>query len=78
MTMIVRANIVTKLETGLTDSEISKALVGFTDADGVSSYAKAGISACVKAGVVTGRSNSMIAPQDYITRAEVGDRGRFC
>jgi len=70
MSMIARAMKLTGLEAGLTDSDVSGALAGFTDADSASAYAKTGISACVKAGIVSGRTGGLIAPKDNITRAE--------
>ena len=43
----------------------------FEDASDISAYAAEGVEACVSAGLVTGRSESSIAPQAQITRAEV-------
>jgi hypothetical protein len=44
---------------------------GFGDASKSADYAKYGIAACVKTGVVSGRDGNLIAPKDNITRAEV-------
>lgn len=38
------------------------------DADNAADYAKNGIAACVGTGVVSGRSDKLIAPKDNITR----------
>ncbi|PKM83269.1 MAG: hypothetical protein CVU89_00495 [Firmicutes bacterium HGW-Firmicutes-14] len=41
------------------------------DADESANYAKTGIAACVKTGIVSGRNGNSIARKDNITRAEV-------
>lgn len=71
MTMIARAMKITKLEAGLSSAEISALLAKFTDSGSISSYAQSSIAECVKAGVVTGRTATTIAPIANITRAEV-------
>ena len=71
MTMIARAMKLTKLELGLTDDEMSELLLGYADAKDVANYAKASIGACIKTGIVSGRSGKELAPKEYITRAEV-------
>ncbi len=71
MTMIARAMQVTKLEVNLTDSETSTILAGYTDAHRAADYAKSGIAACVKTGLISGRCSNTLAPRDNITRAEV-------
>ena len=71
MAMIARAMQVTKLEANLTDSETNKVLAGFTDANRAADYAKPGIAACVKTGLISGRNPNTLAPKDNITRAEV-------
>ncbi|BBH22428.1 hypothetical protein Back11_37730 [Paenibacillus baekrokdamisoli] len=43
----------------------------FTDAKNVSEWAKISIADCLQAGVVTGRNSTELAPQAYISRAEV-------
>lgn len=69
--MIARAMKITGLDVELTDSEVNKVLAGFTDANSAADYAKAGIAACVKTGIISGRSKTTLAPKDDITRAEV-------
>lgn len=71
MTMIGRAMKITGLETNLKESEVNTLLTGYKDAGAVSSYAKSAIGECLKAGVVSGKADKMLAPKDYITRAEV-------
>jgi len=71
MTMIARAMEITKPVVGLTDSEANKILASFTGGDSTSAYARTGIAACVKTGIISGRSKITLAPKDNITRAEV-------
>ena len=40
------------------------------DSSTVSEYARLGVAACIETGVINGRGIGMIAPGDYITRAE--------
>lgn len=70
MTIIARAMKITGLEASLDDSETSTLPAGYTDLAAASSYARTGITACLKAGIVSGRSGGIVAPKDYITRAE--------
>ena len=69
--MIARAMKITGLKISLTDSEISALLSSYSDADNTSDYAKNSIAECLKTGIITGTDGGVIAPQDYITRAEV-------
>ena len=69
--MIARAMKITGLDATLTDSEMVTLLASYTDSANASDYAKTSIAACLKTGVVTGRSNSTVAPKENITRAEV-------
>ncbi|HYE81763.1 MAG TPA: S-layer homology domain-containing protein [Clostridia bacterium] len=71
MTMIARAMKITRLDTGLTDSEASKILGGLNGGDSFSVYAKTGIAACVKNGIISGGDQITLVPKDNITRAEV-------
>lgn len=48
-----------------------KLLLPFGDADAVSDWAADGIASSLQAGIVTGRSETVLAPQDYVSRAEV-------
>ncbi|TBL79546.1 S-layer homology domain-containing protein [Paenibacillus thalictri] len=71
MTIIARVMNLTGIQLGVVDGEAEQLLAGFTDADRISGYAKAGIAASVKAGLVSGKSEGAIAPADPMTRAEV-------
>lgn len=71
MTIIARAMNITGLKAGLNTGEFDKLPGVFTDADKAADYAKNAIAACVDSGVVSGRSDKLIAPKDSITRAEV-------
>ena len=71
MTMLARAMKITGLNVSLTGSDVSKLLEVYFDGSSASAYAKDSIAACLKAGIVSGRGNSTIAPKNYITRAEV-------
>jgi len=71
MTMIARAMKLTKLAPKLTDTQIASLLGTYTDASGVSTYARESIAACIDTGVVLGRPDNTVAPKAPITRAEV-------
>lgn len=71
MAMIARAMKITGLEISLTYSETSSLLAAYTDGASAADYAKGSIAACLKAGIVSGTSESTISPKDHITRAEV-------
>ena len=71
MTIIAGAMKITGLGVELADSEVSRILSGFADANSAAAYAKTGIAACVNAGVISGRPEAGLAPKDNITRAEV-------
>ncbi len=71
MTMIARAMKITELESNLAGNEASALLGAYTDGADVSSYTTESIAACLKTGVVTGRSATTIVPQGFVTRAEV-------
>ncbi|MFA9423418.1 MAG: S-layer homology domain-containing protein, partial [Sedimentibacter sp.] len=71
MAMISRAMTITGLEVELTADEIADVMSGFIDADKSETYAKECMVSCIKAGIVTGRTDNQIAPNNNITRAEV-------
>ena len=71
MAMIARAMKVTGLKAELTTGDVQNLLAGFEDADQTAEYAKDGIASCIKAGIVSGRNATQVAPKDNITRAEV-------
>jgi hypothetical protein len=71
MTIISRAMTVTKLNSGLTASQITTLISGYKDGKSVSVWAANGIGSCLKTGIVTGKTNATLCPLDNITRAEV-------
>lgn len=71
MAILARAMTLTGLPADITDEEVNSLLASFEDADGIADYAKTAIAASVKAGLVSGRSSTEIAPDALMTRAEV-------
>lgn len=71
MTMLRGAMKLTKLEVELTNVEVEKLIAGFTDGSQTSDWSRNSVAACVKAGIISGRTGNMAAPEDNITRAEV-------
>ncbi len=71
MAMTARAMAITGLPADISSGETDELLAGFTDAVQAADYAKDSIAACVKTGVVSGRSSAIVAPKDNITRAEI-------
>jgi hypothetical protein len=71
MAILARAMALTGLPVDATDEEVKNLLASFGDADGIADYAKTAIAASVKAGLVSGRSSTEIAPDALMTRAEV-------
>ncbi len=71
MTMISRAMQLTGLGADQSSDEMAALLAAFSDDASVSSYAKAGIAACLKTGIVSGTIEGTLAPKDTVTRAEV-------
>ncbi len=71
MAILARAMALTGLPVDATDEEVKSLLASFGDADGIADYAKTAIAASVKAGLVSGRSSTEIAPDALMTRAEV-------
>jgi len=45
-------------------------LTQFSDSNEMADYTKAGTAACIKAGIVFGRSTNTLAPKENLTRAE--------
>jgi len=71
MTMIARAMKLTGLSAVLTDTEQAALLSPFSDSSRLSAYAKASAAACLKTGIVTGKTATSISPGAPVTRAEV-------
>lgn len=70
MAMATRAMKITGLFTDLKDSEVMSRLTAFGDSEEASAWARSSIAACVKSGIVSGRSGKLLAPGQSITRAE--------
>jgi hypothetical protein len=71
MTMIARAMKITGLKTSGEERDIDALLAGYKDAGAISGYAKSAIGECLKTGIVSGKADKILAPKDFITRAEV-------
>ncbi len=71
MAIITRTMKIAGMNVSLTDSEESAFLSKYTDGASISSYAREGAAACLKAGIITGTSATEISPKDCVTRAEV-------
>ncbi|MGN7763315.1 cadherin-like beta sandwich domain-containing protein [Paenibacillus sp. 22594] len=71
MTMIAQAMHLTGLSAKLSSSSTAELLGSFTDTGEASAWALDSIAASLQAGLITGRSGTELAPQSYVTRAEV-------
>lgn len=71
MAMIARAMEITQLKVEFKAGEADQLITAFADSEKPSDWAKDYIASCIKAETVHGRSGKLIAPKDYITRAEV-------
>jgi hypothetical protein len=71
MAIIARAMQVTKLDVGVSESEMKDLLAKYSDGTAVSDYAKKSVALCLKSGIVNGTSSNTISPKEQVTRAEV-------
>ncbi len=71
MAIISKAMDITGLKVQLTSGEQEKLLSAFKDGSKVSEYLKSGTAACLKAELIKGKPNNLLAPKSNITRAEV-------
>ncbi|MPN45686.1 Endo-1,4-beta-xylanase A [bioreactor metagenome] len=71
MAIISRAMDITGLDTALKEDEIAVLFSGYADSEAILNYAKDGVGACLKAGIISGRGDGKIAPKENITRAEI-------
>jgi hypothetical protein len=71
MVMISEAMKITNLKSMLSVQSTNVILHSFTDASDVSAWAQSSMTDSVQSGIVSGRSGTLLAPKDYITRAEV-------
>jgi hypothetical protein len=71
MVMIAKAMTITNLKAKLPVQSTNDILRSYTDASEVSAWAQSSMADSVQSGIVSGRSGTLLAPKDYITRAEV-------
>ena len=71
MIIITKAMSMIGFKPGLNDNETDVILSGYKDAASITRGARYSVAACVKTGLVTGKENSLIAPKQDITRAEI-------
>ncbi|MFC4597186.1 S-layer homology domain-containing protein [Cohnella hongkongensis] len=70
MTLIARAMSAAGVRTDFAASEIERELADYRDSSQVGAWARPGVAAVLKAGIVSGRSETELAPKDEISRAE--------
>ncbi len=70
MTIVSKAMKITGLKTNYTTEEVVNSLKAFKDLDKLAAWAKISAAACVNSGIVSGKSLTVIAPKDNLTRAE--------
>jgi hypothetical protein len=68
--MAARAMKITGLKAEFKPGEVESLLAGFIDSAKSADWAKYSMAACLKAGIVSGKSGKMLAPKDETTRAE--------
>jgi len=71
MVILSKAMTITNLKARLSVQTADAALHPYQDATEASGWAIRGIADCLQAGIVSGRSDTALAPEDFITRAEV-------
>ena len=71
MVIIAKAMKITGLKANPEGQSIDTILSPYTDAAKASTWAQSGIADSIQTGIVTGKSGTILAPKDYITRAEV-------
>ncbi|WNS46421.1 S-layer homology domain-containing protein [Paenibacillus sp. MMS20-IR301] len=70
MVILFRSMQLTGLQTGVTAAGEEQMLERFADAGRIAGYAKNGFAAGIRAGLITGRSATTLAPAELTTRAE--------
>ncbi|OUS75634.1 hypothetical protein B1748_16150 [Paenibacillus sp. MY03] len=73
MSIMERAMALTGLDSVAEMIDADELLSSFKDGSEAAAYAKSGIAASIKAGLVLGRSEQVLAPKAAITRAEVAE-----
>jgi hypothetical protein len=71
MTMVARTMKITGLPVEFEANEAEKLLAAFGDGQEASAWSQESMADCIKAGIVSGKSQTQLAPKDPITRAEV-------
>lgn len=71
MTILLRAMKVTGIDPELSAPEVSDQLKAFSDNGSISSWAQTAVASCVKKSIASGRDESLMAPKNNITRAEI-------
>jgi hypothetical protein len=71
MVIVSKAMAITKLRGAGSERGAADNLRAFVDARSVSGWAVEGVADSVTGGIITGRDHGELAPQDFITRAEV-------
>lgn len=71
MTIIAKAMKITGAVLSISPEEAGVQLQKYSDAVKVSAYARESVAACLDIGIVSGRDSGILAPEDYVTRAEV-------
>ncbi|MBE0600998.1 MAG: S-layer homology domain-containing protein [Firmicutes bacterium] len=70
MAMLARAMNVTELNPSLSEAEAEALLAGYSDADRIPQSDRAGVAACMQAGVMLDDMTDNIAPDQLLTNAE--------
>ena len=70
MLIISRVMEITSLKVDLSKDETHSLLEAFADADMLADYARNGIAACIKLGIILGRNGNFLASKDNLSRAE--------
>ena len=70
MAMVSRTMKIIGLKVELSENEVKELLDAFKDSGSITDFAKNGAAACIETGIITGRMNNLIAPKEYMTRAE--------
>nr|WP_306220712.1 S-layer homology domain-containing protein [Cohnella sp. WQ 127256] len=71
MVITAKAMTITGLKAKLSGQSIDTILSPYADTEKASSWAQRGIADSIQSGIVTGKSGTKLAPNDYMTRAEV-------
>jgi hypothetical protein len=71
LVIVARAMALAGLTADIPAADAEQTLASFADAGGVSKWARSGVAAAIKAGIVSGRDGGRIAPGDSVSRAEV-------